>query len=461
MFLKSNTKKLVQQAKSDNSSDIKSTDSEQLPKSILRDRSLPEAFPLKDTIKDTTEVEKVDDDRKIVRFNLVTQDVDVDYTLSDSEHKSTSEDDIDGFIKSKLATGTVTKSRFTISPVFDDEYKNRIGTRNESLFDKIDNAGKFEENASRNSSLKLIKPNPTDFITPKLITKSHDLTTEQDDESIPKFTAKYPKDELIIIEKSNIEDSIPEEDKSFEATSDKRDPSDSKDLQLKITTEMDEKLHDYKKQLETANGEKIKEYETILSENKQRAIEKLKLEMQRSQDDEISTVKRQHELNIKSELKKLENEMEDKLDAAVRAEQLAFQEKLNASKLEIERNYEKQLELIESTFKEKEREIENNFQTSLKQTEADFLLKLEERIKEISLAHKAVIDRMKDDHSITLEELLRDFKSEVHMNQTVKANWLSSRSTLKNPSPDRFAFSNFDFHSFFSSFNCIQIFSAL
>lgn len=435
MFLKSNTKKLVQQAKSDTScNEFKSTESEQLPKSILRDRSLPETFTYKDPKETADKKLESEDDRKIVRFNLETQDVDIDFTFSESEQKSSSDEEMEIFIESKLSATveSIAKSRFTVSPVFDDEYRNKIAKKTGNLFDKIENANKLEENISRNTNLKLIKPNPTDFITPKLKTKPTEINkpssiiSEVEDESVTKFLAKFPNEDLIILEKSDITDSIPEEDKSVEY--DKRELIDmtlaqkngeelEQELKLKISNEMQEKLDTYKKELQKNNEEKIKEYEKILLENKERAIEKLKREIKESQDNDLESyklnIKQQHEANIKKELKSLQDEMKIKLDEAILEEQRIFQEKLNASKLEIEKNYEKNLEIIENTFKEKEKEIESNFQMSLKQTEAEFLLKLEERIKEISMAHKAVIDRMKDDHNITLEELLRDFKSEV------------------------------------------------
>lgn len=442
MFLKSNTKKLLTQTQSDSvlTDTNKSIDTEQLPKSILRDRSLPETHIPKDpTPKDPTDtnnkkIENPDDDRKIVRFNLETQDVDIDFTFSDSEQKSTeSDEEIEVFVEPKSKPESVAKSRFTVSPVFDDDYRNAFIKRTESLFDKIDNANKLEELPTlRNTNLKLIKPNPTDFITPKLIAKpletvkSTSILSDSEDESVAKYKTVYPKDDVIITEKTHIQDTIPEEDKSLDASSDRKDVVDTASSPIHVqdvTTliinnkQIENNLDEYTKKLEKTNEEQIKECEKLFQLKKEKEMEKLRQEIKDEQERELKNYamkeKEKHDENIKEKLREVQEELEEKYENALKEEEEKFEEKLKRDKIEIEKNYERKLEIIESSFKEKEKEIESNFQMSLKQTEAEFLLKLEERIKEISIAHKAVIDRMKDDHNITLEELLRDFKSEV------------------------------------------------
>lgn len=121
MFLKSNTKKF-------DVSPTKSVDNQ--PRSILRERNLLETSKSMEFDKSIEKSDRDDDDRKSVRFNL-DNTTDVAITLSD---KSSSEEEF------KEA-----KSRFTVSPVNEMELKNT------------------EENVK-----KLIKPNPTDFIKPKL-----------------------------------------------------------------------------------------------------------------------------------------------------------------------------------------------------------------------------------------------------------------------------------------------------
>ncbi|KAJ8942918.1 hypothetical protein NQ314_009893 [Rhamnusium bicolor] len=105
--------------------------------------------------------EKDDEDKKSVRFNL-DNNTDIGITFSD---KSSSEEElinsdknhkVEDIINVKV---TPNKSRFTVAPVL------------ESLI--------------KSSALKLIKPNPADFIKPKLtINKSSD--SDEDTKSIEK-----------------------------------------------------------------------------------------------------------------------------------------------------------------------------------------------------------------------------------------------------------------------------------
>lgn len=441
MFLKSNTKKIQENNNETKSlpNDVNNTNKnlseiDNNLKSILRDNrnnSLELNTPLINKDRDNLAIINNDDlkfdfdERKSVRFNLITKDIDFN-----SEKSTTSDEEIENFIE-KNVIKTENKGRFTISPVFDDKYK--LPKKSESIFEKIENAEKLEELSSpRNTNLKLIKPNPTDFITPKLIVKPADQTkplllhSDSDEDSGLKYKAKFPKEEAIIIEKSHIEDSIPEEDKSLDIPSDRKELKDTacspiqdveNEIKEKIHTELESEFEDYKISLKIANEQKIKDYEQILLDSKRKAMEKLKNDIMDSQNLEfeqfITQEKMSQESKMKFEINKLQDKMKKMYDEAMRKEEQILQEKLENSRIKIEREYEKNIELIEKSFKEKEKDIENNFQMSLKQTEKEFLLKLEERIKEISSAHKAVIDRMKDDHNITIEELARDFKSEV------------------------------------------------
>lgn len=457
MFLKSNTKKLVSQASDSQLLDSASLSDNivkpfgDLPKSILRDRSLPETHTFsRDSSEEKRKLEP-EDDRKSVRFNLDTADQEMEFAFTDSEQKSTtsssSDEEIEIFVETK--TAEVKPSRFTVSPVLFDEYGPQ--KKQESLFAKIENAEKLEEQATtRNSNLKLIKPNPTDFITPKLIGKPLDvvkpiLSDSEEDGGVAKFKAKFPKEDALISEKMIVDDAILEEnvaDKSIELSVEEKpemenmeakpeDPSvermevidlaieeESKKAELK--QQMESNLEQYKRQLQNENDKDLEQFKQTLLANKQLEIQNLMQSISDAQKVEyeelLATERQKQESNMKQEIDKLQEQMENRYSQALAEEEMRFQEKLAEKREEMERRYNETLDDIERAFKEKEKEIENNFQTSLKQTENDFLLKLEERIKEISTAHKLVMDRMKDDHELTLEELLRDFKSEVSSN---------------------------------------------
>lgn len=434
MFLKSNTKKLVSQISDSQllDSTVSGDNIEYLPKSILRDRSLPETHTFSLISDEDKSKKEVEDDRKSVRFNLnaTTTNQQIDFRFSDSDEKDSFEEEIEIFAENKIkATSNKTElavkpSRFTVSPVVFDEFGPKRSS--DSIFAKIDSAEKLEEVQSpRNSNLKLIKPNPTDFITPKIIGKPLDvikpisILSDSEDESISKYKAKFPTEDNLITEKlSKIQDSIPEENTADRSEISYEDPKPNE------LSEIKQDLAKYKQQILEENEVEMIALKKSLLENKEKEIERLKSTIIESQKTELEDFLKREKCNqeerFKNETGKLKEEMNKKYKQVLDEEEQKIEAKLSVKKMEMEKQFQQTLDDIEKSFKEKEKEIENNFQMSLKQTETDFLLKLEERIKEISIAHKAVIDRMKDDHELTLAELMRDFKSEVYFSSNLE-----------------------------------------
>ncbi|GLV35822.1 uncharacterized protein CBL_01026 [Carabus blaptoides fortunei] len=428
MFLKSNTKKLVSQTSDSQLLDSASSSDlarpQDLPKSILRDRSLPETHTFSRDSSEEKRKPDPEDDRKSVRFNLdTTPGAERELEFPFTESTSSSDEEIEIFAETNLVEVAAKPSRFTVSPVVFDEYG--LAKKQESLFAKIENAEKLEELATtRNSNLKLIKPNPTDFITPKLIGKPLEVVKTIADVDEDKFRAGIPKEDLleseVIQEDKNMELTLADEPqieaKTVEAAEESMDVAEEDSKRAELKAQMAEKLAQYKRQLQEENDKELEEFKQMLMAKKQQDIQKLVEEVaetQRTETEKVVAAEREkQESSMSLEIAKLEEQMDHRYTQALAEEELKFQAKLAQKRSEMERRYNETLDDIEHGFKEKEKEIENNFQTSLKQTENDFLLKLEERIKEISTAHKAVLDRMKDDHELTLEELLRDFKSE-------------------------------------------------
>ncbi|KAJ8936300.1 hypothetical protein NQ318_001493 [Aromia moschata] len=191
--------------------------------------------------------EKDDDDKKSVRFNL-DNNTDIGITFSD---KSSSEDDlatsdknnkVDDIINVKIMPS---KSRFTVAPVL--------------------------EPLNKTNSLKLIKPNPTDFIKPKLtINRSSD--SDEDTKSLEKVAI------------NNIE-SFFDSDNSLSSPS--------------------EKIAEMSKKLEERAEKKVTIIKQTLWEEKNEEIIKFKSDLQMSHKEELERIlieeKTKHEENIKTE----------------------------------------------------------------------------------------------------------------------------------------------------------------
>ncbi|XP_044256077.1 centrosomal protein of 164 kDa [Tribolium madens] len=330
MFLKCNTKKGAElsPAKSD------SPDAQNQPRSILRERNSLEVSRSMDFDKISLDKsEKDDDDKKSVRFNLDTN-TDVGFTFSD---KSTSSDDDVGndIINVKVTPGKP-KSRFTVSLVPETEKK-------------------------------LIKPNPTDFIKPKLtISKGSD----SEDDSL----------------KSNGSDEPP--------------------VHTKVLT----------KKLEEKAEKKIAQLKQNIWEEKNDELVKFRDDLQESQKEELERIlinaKSDHEDRIKSELENLRIEMENRNKGALNEERIKFEKLLEEARKKFELEFEEEQKQMKEKFEAKKEELERYYEEKLVEIEKELAERMEKNRDEMILTHNSNVDQLKQNHSIIIEELKKGFKAE-------------------------------------------------
>ncbi|KAJ8969986.1 hypothetical protein NQ317_007033 [Molorchus minor] len=307
----------------------------QQPKSILREKGVVIEHSKSmefEKLSIFDKSEKDDEDKKSVRFNL-DNNTDIGITFSD---KSSSEDDLihsdknnkaDDIINVKV---TPTKNRFTVSPV-------------------------LEPIINKGTSLKLIKPNPTDFIKPKL-TLNRSSDSEEDTRSIEKV-AIHNMESLFDSDNSDSSHSA----KMAEKTRELERKAEKKITLLKQTLweEKNEEIIRFKTDLETSHK---KELEIILVEEKYKQEE-----------------------TIKTELEKLTKEMDCRTSGTLEEERKNFEENMEKSKLELEKLVDIEKELAEKVEKSKE---------------------------ELIFTHNADIEQLKQNHSIIIEEIKREFKIE-------------------------------------------------
>lgn len=324
MFLKSNTKKNdLSPAKSD------SLDVQNQPRSILRERNSLEVSKSMDFDKVSEKSEKDDDDKKSVRFNLDTN-TDVGFTFSDKS--SSSDEEIGDIINVKMIPNKP-KSRFTISPVRDFQQENEK---------------------------KLIKPNPTDFIKPKLtISKGSD----SEDDSINKSLGEGSDTKMLL------------KTKKFE------DKAEKKIAQMKQNI------------WEEKNDELVK-FRDNLQESQKEELERI-----------LINAKSDHEERIKSELENLTIEMENRNKGALNEERIKFEKKLQEQKRQLEEEFKTKFEL-------KKEELEKYYEEKLVEIEKDLAERMEKNRDELIITHNSNVEQLKQNHGIIIEELKKGFKAE-------------------------------------------------
>ncbi|XP_060530502.1 uncharacterized protein LOC132704499 isoform X2 [Cylas formicarius] len=359
MFLKSNTKKLSELVPS-SSGKIDMLD---LPKSILRDRNILEHSRSMefDKLSLTEKSEKDDEDKKSVRFNLDNNTTEIGTTISE---KSSSEDDIN--ISDKPKPNEIinikirpNNSRFSVSPV-----------------------------AEPLRSLKLIKPNPGDFVKPKLtLSKSSD--SDEDTKSLEKLELKD------INELFDSDDSSPDEKDKF-----------------KLNKKSEKKLNDLKEKIWKDKNEELLEF---------------KRSLERSHKDELNRIMMEEELNYEQNLKTEMDKVKLKLDLKTKEDRLNLEGQIELFKQEFESKLKSEEEKLKEHFELKKEELEKYYEEKLVDIERELADKVEKTKEEMVVNHNANVEQLKQNHAILIEDLRREFRVEE---QIIKQEHQTQMATL-------------------------------
>lgn len=328
------------------------------PRGILREKNTIEhSKSLEfDKLSPHDKSEKDDEDKKSVRFNL-DNNTDIGITFSD---KSSSEDELmisdkktDEIINVKVIPN---KSRFTVSPVVEP-----IGT----------------------PSLKLIKPNPKDFIKPKL-TLSKGSDSDEDTRSLEKVAINNV-DEFFESDNSSSEREKPKIQslRQIAGKADKKITS----IKQQIWEEKNEELAKYQADLQKSHKEELKR---ILEDEKQKQNEEIKTE--------LSKMKKDTEKLNQNTLIEFKNKLEDNT------------KKLKA---QLEESFKEEEKKLKEQFDFKREELEKYYEEKLVDTEKDLAEKVDKTKEEIIFNHNSNVEQLKQNHSILIDDLKREFKVEV------------------------------------------------
>ncbi|KAF7282431.1 hypothetical protein GWI33_002661 [Rhynchophorus ferrugineus] len=343
MFLKTNTRK------SDNMlCSSPKTDGLDLPKSILRDRSIEHSKSLDfDKLSLADKSDKDDEDKKSVRFNLDNNTTDVGITFSD---KSSSEDEMNMDKQMKVedvlqVKVTPAKSRFSVTAVSEPTQP----------------------------TLKLIKV-PTDFVKPKLtINKGSD--SDEDTRSLEKLEIKA------------IDDLFDSDTPS----------SGEEDIKTKLERKAERKIGSIKQMLWEEKNEELANF-------KQKLEESHKLELDRILEEE----KVKKEETIKTELAIIKVDLESR----TKEERLNFEEELEKLRKDLSENFEREKKKVIEHFDLKKEELEKYYEEKLVDIEKDLAEKVEKQKEDLILNHNADVEQLKQNHSIIIQDIKRGFKVE-------------------------------------------------
>ncbi|XP_023016236.2 centrosomal protein 164 isoform X1 [Leptinotarsa decemlineata] len=360
MFLKSNTmRKSSDAVLSPPTGKLEALQDSQQPRSILREKNSIEHSKSLEFDKLTTfdKSEKDDDDKKSVRFNL-DNNTDIGITFSD---KSSSEEEIINSDKNKPeeiinVKVTPSKSRFTVNPVL--------------------------EPVKVNNSLKVVKPNPKDFIKPKLtLNKSSD--SDEDTRSIEKQGIVNPE-------------------AFFDTDNSDSSPS--------------EKLTEKSRKLQEKVEKKLEKLKLDIWEEKNEEMSKYKLDLENSHKQELKRILMEEQSNQeeikKAEIEKLKEEINKNHEQLMKEERNKMEERLSVLKNDLETEFKEEEERMKISIEAKKEELEKYYEEKLVETEKELAERVEKNRDELIFNHNADIEQLKQNHSIIIEELKKEFQAE-------------------------------------------------
>lgn len=332
MFLKTNTKNKIPDTPSPAKSD--SIDIQNQPRSILRERNSVEASKSTDLDKVSLDKsEKDDDDKKSVRFNL-DNTTDVAFTFSDKSISS--EDEVpENIINVKISPNKARQGASTTQETQVEPEK------------------------------KLIKPNPTDFIKPKLtISKGSD----SEDDS---FVKSIDGDDAYIHR--------------------------SKKLEGKV----DKRIAQLKQNIWEEKNDELVKFKDDLQESHREELERM-----------LVNAKTDYEEKIKGELENLRIEMENRNAGALKQETQKYNKKLEDIKMEFGEQYLHDEQKVKDNFEAKREELEKYYEEKCAEIEKELAERMERNRDDLIFTHNSNVDQLKQNHSIIMEDLKRGFREE-------------------------------------------------
>ncbi|KAL3265890.1 hypothetical protein HHI36_010081 [Cryptolaemus montrouzieri] len=361
MFLKANTKKF--DVTPDNHKAVvkilrDSFDSSK--KLSLNDASKKEDTSPQDGGKDTNEKELEEDDKKSVRFIMQKK---LQFDLSD---ENSDNDEI--------------PSEKVINPVLQISFAPQIKTKSPFTLAMEDQV--LDKPPLPKKNLKIIKPNPTDFIKPTLIkTRSSDSEDESPNGRVKRITM-----EEIDLDSDNSLDS-------------------PNGLITRKTRELEQKMEQRVERLREkmwkSKNEELVEFQENLEDSQREELKRIMVK-----ENEI------HEKNIQEELNRLRTELENKNKTILDEEKTKMKDKLETFKLELESKFNTEENELKEKFELKKEELEKYYEEKQAEIETNLAETMEKNRDELIVSHNSILEQLRQNNSIIIEQLKKEQRLE-------------------------------------------------
>ncbi|XP_045478822.1 trichohyalin isoform X3 [Harmonia axyridis] len=370
MFLKTHTKKLEVTLDGPKAAEKRSILKENLSIDGLREVSSDadtkvEMTPRSNSSKETEENDNKpeEDDKRSVRFTLLKEEPEI--RISD---RSVSEEDQDSSRKS------------LVNPVLQVSFapQNKI----KSPFALAMETEVLDKPPLPKKHLKVIKPNPSDFIKPTLMrTRSSD----SEDDSVTGRVKRLTMEEIDLDSENSLDSP--------------NDNHSKKTMQMERM--LDKRVERFKDRMWRTKNKELTEFQENLEDSQR---EELKRIMARENET--------HETKIAEELKKLRAEAEKKNEAILEEERKKLREDLEKLKLKLVSKFDQDEKEMKEHFEKKKDELEKYYEEKLVEIENSLADNMERNRDEIVLSHNSVLEQLRENNTVICEQLKKEFKIE-------------------------------------------------
>lgn len=239
-----------------------------------------------------------------------------------------------------------------------------------------------EKPATKLKNLKLIKPNPSDFIKPIL---AREKSTDSEDD-VPKIKP---------IKSLTIEEIGLESDDSDSPT------EKMKRQTLEIQKKLDQKVERLRNDLWKSKNEELEDFKEKLEDSQQQELDRIILEEKQKQ-----------EIKLTEQLKEISKNMEQRNKKLLEDEEKRFVKELADLKAELQMKYKQEELETKINFETKKEELEKYYEDKLVEIERNLAETMEKNRDEIMLNHNDMIESLKHNNSVIIQQLKKEFQIE-------------------------------------------------
>lgn len=241
-------------------------------------------------------------------------------------------------------------------------------------------------------NLKVIKPNPSDFIKPTLI---RTRSSESDDDSVSGRVKKLTMEEIDLDSENSL-------DSSNEKLTKKT---------MLMERKMEARVEKLKDKMWRSKNKEIVEFTETLEDSQREEIKRI---MARENES--------YEAKIAEELKRFRKETEENHKVILNLEKIKYEEKLSRLKSELVLKYKKEENELMEHFEKKKEDLEKYYEEKLVEIENNLAENMERNRDDIILTHNSILEQLKENNSVICEQLKREFKIEVSLNFVMKSS---------------------------------------